>query len=36
MQLKKILAMGLIVTMISSLSVGCTNKGNTDNVSEDG
>ena len=36
MQLKKILAIGLICTMIGSLSVGCTNKGNTDNVSEDG
>ena len=34
MRLKKIFAVGLILTMITSLSVGCTNKNGADDVSE--
>ena len=34
MRFKKIFAVGLILTMITSLSVGCTNKNGADDVSE--
>lgn len=34
MRFKKIFAVGLILTMITSLSVGCTNKNSADDVSE--